>query len=157
MASYDKAFEVIAPTGWDRLTRTGMELADPELLNPFASGGKVPLIMGEFLSENSSYKLIRANDPTAPSYAWLEWRGDQGVQAGGKGACLRGGTYEADTVVFDPASLLHHSKLMSGPCMVGGLARTGLVLHSGVNLVLGFVTRLPATNNGKLRFIQTAV
>jgi len=156
MASYDKAFEIIAPTGWDRLTRTAMEVADPDLLNPLVSG-KVPLIMGEFLSENSSYKLIRATDPTAPSYAWIEWRGDHGVQASSRGACLRGGTYEADTIVFDSASLVHHSKLMSGACSVGGQTRSGLVLHTGVNLVLGFVTKLPGINGGRLRFIQTAL
>jgi hypothetical protein len=157
MSTNDRRFEVVYPTGWDRLMRPSMEVADKDLLNPNVASPKVPLMDGEFLTENSSYKLIRATDPAAPSYAWLEWRGDMGVQGGGRGAVLKGGSYEADTIVFDSTSLVLHSRLMVGSCTVDGLTRSGLVLQTASNLILGYVTRLPASNGGRLRFLQTAV
>lgn len=155
MATYDRRFEVINPTSWDRIMRPNMEVADPDLLNPTISG-KVPLIDGEFVTENSDYKLVRATDPAAPAYAYLEWRGDMGVQASRKAAILKGGTYEADTIVFDDTSLVLHSPLMTGTVTINGLARSGLVLRTSTNLIIGYVTRLPGANGGRLRFIQTA-
>lgn len=158
MSTSDKKFEVVYPTSWDRLMRPSLEVADKDILNPTVPSPKVPLMDGEFLTENSEYKLVRASDPLAPSYAWLEWRGDLGVQGAGKGAVLKGGTYEADTIVFDPASLVLHSPLMiSASVMVAGLARSGLVLRTGSNFIIGYVTKLPATNGGRLRFLQTGV
>lgn len=158
MSQNDKKFEVIYPTSWDRLMRPSFEVADKDILNPTVAAPKVPLMDGEFLTENSEYKLIRAVDPAAPSYAWIEWRGALEVQGSGKGAILKGGTYEADTIVYDPAGLVLHSPLMIGAAvMVGGLARSGLVLRTGANFIIGYVTKLPATNNGRLRFLQTGV
>lgn len=157
MSTNDRKFEVVFPTSWDRLMRPAMDVADRDLLNPNVASPKVPLMDGEFVTENGEYKLIRATDPTAPSYAWLEWRGDMGVQASGKAAILKGGTYEADTIVYDSTSLVLHSPLMVGAATVGGLTRAGLVLRTGSNLILGYVTKLAATNGGRLRFIQTAV
>lgn len=159
MSTNDRRFEVVFPTSWDRLMRPAMDVADKDLLNPNVASPKVPLMDGEFLTENSEYKLVRATDysPVIPAYAYLEWRGDMGVQASGKGAILKGGTYEADTIVFDGTSLLHHSKLMVGAVTVGGLVRSGLVLQTGSNFVVGYVTKLAASNGGRLRFIQTAV
>lgn len=156
MATYDKRFEVVRPTSWDRMLRASMEVADKDLLNPNVSG-KVPLIDGEFLTENSEYKLIRPAASTVPAYAYLDWRGNLEGQAAGKGTILRGGTYEADTIVYDSTSLALHSPLMHGAVTVGGGVRSGLLLHTGVNLVLGYVTKLAAINGGRLRFIQTAL
>lgn len=153
----DKRFEIVMPTDWSRLSRPAMEVADKDLLNPLVASPKVPLMDGEFVSENSEYKLIRATDQAAPAYALIEWRGAHEVQAAGKVAILRGGTYEADTIVYDSTSLVLHSALMHGDCTVGGLTRRGLLLRTGSNLILGYVTKLPATNGGRLRFIQTAV
>ncbi len=152
----DKRFEIVSPTDWTRLARPSMEVADKDLLNPNVSG-KVPLMDGEFLAENSEYKLIRAVTQTAPAYALIEWRGAYETQAAGKVAVLRGGTYEADTIVYDSTSLVLHSALMHGTVTVGGLARCGLLLRTGSNIILGYVTKLPAINGGRLRFLQTAV
>lgn len=159
MSTNDRRFEVVFPTSWDRLMRPAMEVADKDLLNPNVASPKVPLMDGEFMTENSEYKLVRATDfsPTVPAYAWIEWRGDLGVQGSGRGAILKGGTYEADTIVFDGTGLLHHSALMVGAVTVGGLVRSGLVLRTGANFIIGYVTRLAASNAGRLRFIQTAV
>lgn len=156
MASNDKKFEIVYPTSWDRLMHPSFEVADKDLLNPTISG-KVPLMDGEFLQENSQYKLIRADTPAAPSYAWMEWRGDLGVQGAGKGAILRGGTYEADTVIYDATSLVLHSPLMVGTVTIAGQARSGLVLRTGSNFIVGYVTKLAASNNGRLRFLATGV
>ena len=159
MSTNDRRFEVVYPTSWDRLMRPAMDVADKDLLNPNVASPKVPLMDGEFLTENSEYKLVRATDigATVPAYAWIEWRGDTNVQGSGKGAIIKGGTYEADTIIFDSTSLVLHSKLMIGAVTVDGLTRCGLVLHTGVNFVIGYVTKLPATNGGRLRFLQTAV
>lgn len=155
----DKRFEVVSPTDWSRLARPAMEVADRDLLNPQVASPKVPLMDGEFVTENSEYKLIRATDvtPTRPAYALIEWRGAYETQAAGKVATLRGGTYEADTIVFDGTSLVLHSALMVGAATVGGLARSGLVLRTSTNFIIGYVTKLPAINSGRLRFMQTAV
>lgn len=159
MSINDRKFEVVFPTSWDRLMRPAMDVADKDLLNPQVASPKVPLMDGEFMTENSEYKLVRATDftPTIPAYAWLEWRGDLGVQAAAKGAILKGGTYEADTIMFDPAGLALHSPLMVGAVTVGGLVRSGLVLRTGANFIIGYVTKLAATNGGRTRFLQTAV
>lgn len=159
MSTNDRKFEVVYPTAWDRLMRPSMEVADKDLLNPNVASPKVPLMDGEFVTEDGTYKLVRATDttPTVPAYAYLEWRGDLGVQASGKAAILKGGTYEADTIVFDGTSLVLHSPLMVGACTVGGLTRSGLVLRTSTNFIIGYVTKLSAINNGRLRFIQTAV
>jgi hypothetical protein len=159
MSTNDRRFEVVFPTSWDKLMRPSMEVADKDLLNPNVASPKVPLMDGEFVTENSEYKLVRATDysPVVPAYAWLEWRGDMGVQGSGRGAILKGGTYEADTIVFDSTSLVLHSALMVGSCTIGGLARSGLILRTASNYVIGYVTKLSATNGGRLRFIQTAV
>jgi len=156
MATYDKRFEVVRPTSWDHLLRAAMEVADKDLLNPNVSG-KVPLIDGEFVTEDSAYKLVRGSDSATPAYAYLEWRGALEVQGSGKAAIIKGGSYEADTIVYDSTSLALHSKLMHGNCTVGGSTRRGLILQTGSNLVIGYVTKLPAINGGRLRFIQTAV
>lgn len=153
----DKRFEIVSPTDWSRLARPAMEVADKDLLNPSVASPKVPLMDGEFLTENSEYKLIRATDPLAPAYAWIEWKGAYEVQASGKGAVLRGGTYEADTIVYDATSLVLHSPLMHGDVTVASLTRRGLLLRTGSNLIIGYVTKLPAANGGRLRFLQTAV
>jgi hypothetical protein len=155
MASYDKRFEILRPTSWDRLLRSAQEVADKDLLNPNVSG-KVPLIDGEFVTENSEYKLIRPTSNDVPAYAYLEWRGALEVQAAGKASVVKGGPYEADTIVFDSTSLVLHSRLMQGDVTVGGATRRGLLLRTASNLVMGYVTRLPASNGGRLRFIATA-
>lgn len=159
MSTYDRRFEVVFPTSWDRLMRPAMDVADKDLLNPNVAAPKVPLMDGEFVTENSEYKLVRATDfgSTVPAYAWIEWRGDYGVQGAGKGAIMKGGTYEADTIVFNGAGLALHSQLAVGAVTVGGLTRSGLVLAAPGDFIVGYVTKLPATNGGRLRFLQTAV
>ncbi len=157
MSTNDKKFEIVSPTDWSRLNRPPFEVADKDLLNPRVASPKVPLMDGEFLQLNSEYKLVRATDLVAPAYALIEWSGAYETQASGKVAVLMGNTYMADTIVFDATSLVLHSPLQHGDVTVGGLTRRGLVLRTATNLILGYVTKLPASNGGRLRFLQTAV
>ena len=160
MSTNDRRFEVVFPSSWDRLMRPAMDVADRDLLNPHVAYPKVPLMDGEFMTENSEYKLIRATDvpSTCPAYAWLEWRGDLGAQGSGRGAILKGGTYEADTIMYyDAGGFALHTALMVGPVTVDGLTRSGLVAHTGTNFVIGYITKLPASNGGRLRFLQTSI
>lgn len=157
MSTNDRRFEVVYPTSWDRLMRPSHEVADKDLLNPNVAYPKVPLMDGEFLQLNSEYKLVRATDLAAPAFAWMEWRGDMNVQGSGVGAIIKGGTYEADTIMYDIASLAVGSPLMIGTVTVDGLSHTGLVLHTASNWIVGYVQKMPASNGGRLRFLQTGV
>jgi len=158
MASYDRKFDVVRPS-LDRLVRTPLEVADAALINPQNANA---IIDGEFVTHDANYKFIRATDPALPCFATLEWRGDYGVQASKKLSTLYIGGYEADTLVFDPTTLTLGSPLMLGTvntAATGSVNRSGIVDHDAVatKLVLGYVTRLPATNGNRLRFLQVMV
>lgn len=135
------------------LLRRDFPLADPTLINPNNAN---PLMDGEFLSLDSSYKLVRAADG-AFGFALFMERGRFDVQAIKKTTILFGGTYEADTRVFTSAGLTQGGKLqISASVTVDTLTKSGLANYSSGESV-GFVTRLPANNGGRLRFMQTLV
>lgn len=155
MASFDRQFEVVRPS-LDKLTRANLEVADTALLDP-QSTSPLALIDGEFVQENGNYKLVRATSTTRPAYAVIDDRGDTGVQASRKLSILRVGGYEANTIVFDPTLITLGAPVMIGSVTLGGGARAGLIAHTGVNFVIGYITRLAASNGGRLRFLQTGV
>lgn len=157
MASYDRKFAILWPT-LDRLNPQPLEVTDKRLLDP-TNGAVVPLIDGEFVQEDATYKYIRAATFTRPCYAMIEWRGDPGIQASRKVAALKGGTYEADTIVFDTAIVTLGAALDAGAvnnANSGSVARAGLIAH-GAGPIVGYVTRTAAANGGLLRFLQVLV
>ena len=138
------------------LLRRDFYLADKTLGKPTNAN---PLMDGEFLKLDTAYKLVRAGDGELGFAMFME-KGRFDVQALGKTTVLFAGTYEADTRVFTAAGLALGGRLMVDPaCSVDGLTKSGLVAHDGTATkeVVGFVTRLPANNGGKLRFMQTLV
>jgi len=135
------------------IQRRPFELNDPTILNPTAGN---PLLDGEFLELNSSYKMLRGtvNPAAVPSFAYFAERGRYEVQAIQKGPFLFLGPYEADTLIFDGTGITTvGQKLEVNDVTIGALTRRGLkIFTSGV--VVGYVTRLPANNKNFLRFIH---
>lgn len=154
------------------LTRRDFPLADATLADPLNT--TTGTVDGEWMTLNSSYQLIRGANIAAPGNAatvrcfplWAE-RGRYDVQAiaSRKMPIIFLGQYEFDTRIFDAAlvvgggaaiaTVLQPLKVAS--ITIGGRNYTGLVGHGGAadtNPVVGYVTRLPANNGGKLRFIS---
>ena len=141
--------------------RRSFELATPAILNP---NNAQPLIEGEFLQLNTAYKMARGSaDGLLPAFAYFAERGRYETQAIGKGPFLYMGAYEADTKVMDTtleATITAVGQpLMVNDVTIGGIVHRGLsalpASPAGTEYVVGFVTRLPADNNGYLRFIRT--
>jgi hypothetical protein len=133
------------------LLRRDFPVADRTLVNPNNAN---PLMDGEFMNLDSSYKVIRGVDSSFGMALFVE-RGRMDVQAIGKATVLMGGAYEADTRVFTTTSLALGCKLqISASVSVDSLTKSGLALYSSGE-VIGYCTRLPANNGGKLRFFQT--
>lgn len=152
--SVDRKFEVLRPT-LDRLCRAPLEVANKALLNP-SSTSPLALVDGELVSLDSTGKWIRTTSATIPAFFNIEDRGDTGVQASGKlAAIVGGGSFWANTVIYDDTTLVVGSPLMWGTVTVESLARSGVLLRTGSNLILGYVLKLPANNGGKLQFINT--
>lgn len=135
------------------LLRRDFPMASKALLNPNNAN---PLIDGEFLNLDAAYQLVRGADGTLGFAVFME-RGRFDAQAIGKTMVLFGGTYEADTRVFTAAGLTLGGKLqLSASVTVDALTKSGLANYAAGE-VLGYVTRLPANNGNRLRFLQTAV
>jgi len=134
------------------IIRRDFPLAVRDLANPLSAN---PLIDGEFMNLNTSYQLVRGLDGSLGWAAFAE-RGRFDVQALGKVTILYLMSYEADTKVYASASLALGGKLQvkAGLTIDGVAGRVGLGNYSSGE-VIGYVTRLPADNGNKLRFIQT--
>jgi len=134
--------------------RRDFPLNDRTLANP---NGTNPLLDGEFMNLNSSYKLIRGVDGSI-GWAVFAEKGRFDVQALGKTTVLFGMTYEADTLIFTAAGLTLLGKLQISASVTGpdGKTKSGLANYSSGE-VIGYVTRHPNDNGNKLRFIQTLV
>lgn len=145
-------FRLVTPV--EKLERKDLTLADPTLANPNAAN---PLLDGEFLEYNTAYKAVRAGGSIL-CFAIFAERGRTDVQALRKTPVLYMGHYEADTVIMDATAIALGDKLMVDNVTISGLTKSGLKKHGGgAELVIGYVTRTPATNGQKLRFIQTLV
>ena len=131
--------------------RRDFYMDDPALLNPNNAN---PLLDGEWLSLNSSYKLARGTGTlaTRPFQVWTE-RGRYDTQAIGKATVLFSGAYEAETSVADLTGLAIGDCLVVGDVTVGGLTKKGLLKLPAAAAgywVVGTVTRLPT---GKVRYL----
>lgn len=153
--------------------RKDLALASPSLASP---GNSDSLIDGEWLTLDSNYKWIRAstlgsvgNQATLRSFlCFLEQgRSDRMGMADKKTTALFRGEYEGDTRVYDAASTACGAAITTvlqplavATITIGSRNFTGLVgttaaaATSGGYPIVGYVTRLPSSNGGKLRFIS---
>ena len=149
-------------------------LADKTLINPLSS---TALIDGEWLTINSTGQLLRAtniavvgNEPGNYTFilvpSWAE-RGRTDIQATADKVypILWGGFWEFDTRIFDAAAVVGTGAAVT---QVGQPLKVATITFGGRNFsglvgatyneaapakFVGYVTRLPAQNNGKLRFM----
>lgn len=136
--------------------RRDVELADPTLLDPTESDA---LIQGEWVALNSSYKAVRAVAGNRGAMQVFSPKGDLSAQSIGKVAVLQLHEYEAETTVFDDAFAgAIGDPLAVDTITLGGVAATfsGLRVATSGDVVVGHVTKLPADNNGKLRFQKSS-
>lgn len=151
-------------------------LADPTLAQPLNA---VALVDGEWMTMNSAYKLERAaaigtlgtagagGRATLVSFPLFAERGRYDVQAvaGTKMPVIFRGEWEFDTRIFDAAAVVGTGAAITtvlqplkvATILLGGRNYCGLVGHGGsadTAPVIGYVTRLPASNGGKLRLIN---
>jgi hypothetical protein len=151
--------------------RRDLPLADPSLAEPLNA---IALIDGEWVTIDTSYRWVRATDiATAGNRAtkssfpvWNErGRSDRLAMASRKTTALFRGEYEFDTRIFDAAAALGSGAAITAPLQPLKVATisfssrnfTGLVGHGGsgdTDPIVGYVTKLPAFNGGKLRFIS---
>jgi len=145
---------------FQNIHRRSFEMATPAILNP---DNVRPLIEGEWLQLDTAYKMDRGGDnagdmtdeATVPSFAYFAERGRYETQALGKGPILYMTMYEAETKVMDSTGLAIGDQLAVFDLDLGGagIIRRGLAEQSA-GFVVGYVTRLPANNNGWLRFVS---
>lgn len=151
--------------------RRDFALNDPTLANPLNA---VALVDGEWMIINSTYKLVRASaiasvgDPALQTgYVLIAERGRYDVQANSqrKMPIIFLGDFESDTRIFDAAVTVGSGgpiasvgqPLKVATITIGTRNYTGLVGHGGAgdtHPIVGRVTRLPANNGGKLRFVR---
>jgi len=142
-------FELV--TDVQDLIRRDFTVADPTIINPTNSN---PLLDGEWVALNTSYQLVRAGTGVL-GFAVFAERGRFDVQAIGKTTVLFAKPYEADTRIFTAAGLALGAPLKISAAVTYDLqTRSGLVAHD-TGVIIGYVTRLPANNGGKLRFLKT--
>jgi hypothetical protein len=156
--------------------RRDFVLADKTLADPLNA---VSLVDGEWMTLNSSYQLVRAaaigtlatagagGRASVKSFPlWAErGRYDVRAQAQAKMPIIFRGDWEFDTRIFDAAAAAGSGAAITtvmqplkvGTVLLGARNYCGLVGHGGsadTDPVVGYVTRLPASNGGKLRFIS---
>jgi hypothetical protein len=133
--------------------RRPFTLAAPALLNPNNAN---PLLDGEFLELDAAYKMARGTGTPAavPSFAYFAERGRYEVQAIQKGPFLYMGDYEADTLIMTATGITLGEALEVSTTPIATIDKRGLVQYTA-GYIVGYATRLPANNNGFLRFIRT--
>lgn len=151
--------------------RKDLPLADKTLADPLNA---VALVDGEWMTLNSAYQWVRAADVTSVgnaatvrSFLCFNERGrtDRSGMADKKTTMLMRGEYEGDTRIFDATAAVGSGAAITtvlqglkvATITIGARNYVGLVGHGGSGdtaPVVGYVTRLPAVNGGKLRFIN---
>lgn len=154
-----------------QIWRKDLPLAVPGLAEP---NNAVALVDGEWVTFTSAYKWARASNVATPSDPALvrsfvvfheRGRSDSLAMADRKKTALVRGEYETDTRVYDAALVVGSGAAIStimqplkvATISIGGRAYSGLVGHGGsadTHPIVGYVTKLPAGNGGKLRFIS---
>lgn len=152
------ADELFLITPVNDVFRRDVELADPTLLDPNESDA---LIQGEWLKFDSAGKAVRAAAGDRGAFQVFTQKGDLSGQSIGKAAVLQLHEYEAETVMFDDA----FAGAVGDPLTVDTITfQTVAGVHSGLrvastsgDIVYGTVTKLPADNNGKLRYMKQSL
>jgi len=158
--------------------RRDFPLADPTLAQPLNASA---LVDGEWMTLNAASKLVRATNiattgavlpagvttPTGILVPLFAERGRYDVQALSqtKMPVLWCGDYEFDTRIFDAAAVVSGGAAISyvgqplkvatitfGGRSFSGLVGAGPLGGADVAPIVGYVTRLPASNGGQLRF-----
>lgn len=156
-------------------TRRNFPLADKTLIQPLNAN---VIVDGEWMTINSAGQLLRAttigsvgNEPGNYTFilvpSWAE-RGRTDIQATAdkQYPVIWDGTWEFDTRIFDAAAVVGTGAAIT---QVGQPLKVATITFGGRNFsglvgatfneaapakFVGYVTRLPAQNNGKLRFIK---
>lgn len=146
-------------------------LADKTLADPLNA---VALVDGEWLTLDSTGKAIRAAAVATPgdvatvlSFPLFGERGRSDVlaQSDRKVPLIVFGDYEADTRIFDASAAVSGGAAITfmfqglkvATITLGSRNYVGLVGHGGASdtePVVAYVSKLPAVNGGKLRFIR---
>lgn len=117
--------------------------ANTALLNPSNAN---PLLDGEWLELDSSYKLARGSgEQAAPAWQLFAEKGRYDTQAIGKVPVLFMGGYEARSKIVDLAGLAVGNALVVQDVTVGGQTKRGLAklgAGAGEHLIFGYVTRV---------------
>lgn len=152
------------------VVRRDFPLADKQLANP---ENPLSLYDGEWMTLDSSYKLVRAADvatpdaePAAGALCFPLWaengRFDIQAMADRKPPLLWMGNWEFETRVFDPAATAGAGAAITAlwqavkvaTVTIGTRNFVGLVGHGGGGdsaLIVGYVTKLSTDNGGWLR------
>ena len=153
------------------IMRKDLPLADPSLANALNA---VALVDGEWVTIDTSYKWVRAAAVATPGTratvrsfpVFMEaGRTDRQAMADKKTTALFRGEYEFDTRIYDATVALGSGAAITtvlqplkvATITIGSRNFVGLVGHGGAadtDPVVAYVTRLPASNGGKLRFIS---
>lgn len=154
--------------------RRDFALADASLSDPLNA---VALVDGEWMVVTTEYKLARATSivaangtpATQTGYVLFAERGRYDVRAMSekKMPVVFMGDYEADTRIYDAAQVATANgaaitfagqPLQVATITIGTRKYTGLVGHNGAagGAIVARVTRLPASNGGKLRYIRAS-
>jgi hypothetical protein len=151
--------------------RRDFALDDPALADPLNAAA---LVDGEYMVINSSYKIVRAStigsvgDPAlTTSFPLFAERGRYDVQAlaSRKMPIIFMGEFEVDTRIFDASVTVGSGApittvmqpLKVATITIGTRNFSGLVGQGGASdsdPIVGRVTRLPANNGGKLRYMR---
>ena len=136
--------------------RRDFTVVDKTLINPT---NPACIIDGEFMSLTLDYQIARSLAGTL-GFAVFAERGRFDVQAIGKLTVLMYKPYEADTRVFTSGGSLALGQPVAISATVdmhdgAGAIRSGLAGWGGGQLVIGYVTRMPTNNGGRLRFLKT--
>jgi hypothetical protein len=142
-------------------------LADTTLADPESA---TRLVDGEWVTLDANYKWVRAstigsvgNEATLSSFPvfFEAGRTDRQGMSEKKTTAIFTGEWEFDTRIYDATSAVGSGAAMAlmkpvkvATITIGTRNYTGLVGHGGsadTALVVGYVTRMPATNGGKLR------
>lgn len=128
--------------------------ADSTLLNPT---GANPLVDGEWLELDSSYKLARGSGSgNLGVFPVHTERGRYDTQSIGKVNVIMLHDFEAETTICDVTGLGVHDKLMVADVTIGGLTKRGLKKSTGAagTIEVGYVTKL-YSGQTKVRFVRT--
>ena len=141
--------------------RRDRDVADTTILDPTEADA---LLAGEWVTlDGASEKLARVGAaPVAHAWQVFTPKGDYSAQAIGKVTILQLHEYEGETDLWNPAD--------SGALAIGteltahevanvlgdGVARPVLTIAAVGEPVLALTTKLPANNNGKVRYMRVS-